>query len=680
MNALLQHLLDTLAQNPLLALGIAFSVAAVEAIIVIGFFVPSTLVLVGIGGLIGLGKLPFWPLFFATALGAVAGDAISFWIGQRYRERLYGMWPFSRYSQLLHQGQTYFQQHGGKSVVIGRFIPGVKSVVPSIAGMLGMPAWRFAVLNVLSAFVWAAAHLLPGLSAGFIMLGLGAISQRLAILVGLLLLGSILLAWAGKYLIGIGLRWLPRLQQASVAWATHYHGLGSGMVRTLVAAEHAETRLLVLLNLLVGGSVAGIVFLLEQGGGQGLVPAFDQNVYHTLQTLHTHWADQLLLGATLLGDTNVLGAVLVAMLLVLAYARRWRLFGGIIVSMAAALAFVGGMKWLVHTQRSYLAWYTGVESYAFPSGHATLSFTLAALLGWFVWRGCRSSGRTLFLIVASVLVVLVALSRVYLGVHWFSDVFAGWLFGLGTIALFAQVLRREAVEHHWVKPLLLASLAAFLLAGSWHLGNTWQAASSRYARQPAAPIVLTQAWADNGWSALPAYRVDWQGEREAPFVLQWHDTAQTLQQALTATGWAAAPAWSVATLNRLVVGNTPAAQLPVLPHLHHGQAEHAAWVKAAALDGQAGRYVLRLYPQAVQEQGQIRVIWLGSVTFEGVYHPLGQLSLAWYPAQGTSCDATALLLVLPHTHSTGVNRPVAAEEHACGGQVVLGSAENSTLR
>ena len=77
--AYLQQLLDFIGLHPTLAIAAAFLVSAGEALPIIGLFSPSTVVLVGIGGLVGLGKVSFWPVFIATILGASLGDAISYW-------------------------------------------------------------------------------------------------------------------------------------------------------------------------------------------------------------------------------------------------------------------------------------------------------------------------------------------------------------------------------------------------------------------------------------------------------------------------------------------------------------------------------------------------------------------------------------------------------------------------
>jgi undecaprenyl-diphosphatase len=188
----LHTLVGLVGDHPVLALVTAFLVSAGEAVLFLGIFVPSTAVLLAIGGIIGLGKLPFWPLFIATAVGAMAGDQLSYWIGHVYKERARDFSASERYQRLFTAGERYFQRHGGKSVVIGRFVPAVKSVVPAIAGLSGMPLVRFTVLNGVSSCVWAAAHLLPGLSAAWTLdrYGLSQGWLHKAIEVGAVALGA----------------------------------------------------------------------------------------------------------------------------------------------------------------------------------------------------------------------------------------------------------------------------------------------------------------------------------------------------------------------------------------------------------------------------------------------------------------------------------------------------------
>jgi undecaprenyl-diphosphatase len=183
----LEVFLETISGNFWLSFWFIFAIAITEAVFILGLFIPSTPILLLAGGLITQGKLPFWEVYFAAVLGAVIGDAISYSVGYWLKDRIKTVWPFRNYLELIDRGEVFFRRHGGKSVFIGRFIPGVKAVVPGVAGMFSMDYRFFSLINVSSAFVWAAAHLLPGmlLSAWLKSMGL---SIEWIFLIGALLL------------------------------------------------------------------------------------------------------------------------------------------------------------------------------------------------------------------------------------------------------------------------------------------------------------------------------------------------------------------------------------------------------------------------------------------------------------------------------------------------------------
>ena len=188
----LESLLNSVSDNFWLSIGFIFLVAIGEAVFILGLFVPSTPVLLLVGGIIATGKLPFWEIYFAAVLGAVIGDAISYTVGFALKDRIKTIWPFRNYLDLLERGEAFFAKHGGKSVFIGRFIPGVKAVVPGIAGMMGMPYRWFSIINVSSAFAWAAAHILPGMLLTAWLKSIG-LSLELVIIVGAIVLTALFL-------------------------------------------------------------------------------------------------------------------------------------------------------------------------------------------------------------------------------------------------------------------------------------------------------------------------------------------------------------------------------------------------------------------------------------------------------------------------------------------------------
>lgn len=188
----LEAFLNTISGNFWLTFWFIFAVAIGEAVFILGLFIPSTPVLLLAGGIIAEGRLPFWEVYFAAVIGAIIGDALSYAIGHFLKGTIKEIWPFRHHRDLIARGEIFFARHGGKAVFIGRFIPGVKAVIPGVAGIMGMPYRRFTIINVTSAFVWAAAHILPGMLLTAWLKSIG-LSLELVIVVGTLILTALFL-------------------------------------------------------------------------------------------------------------------------------------------------------------------------------------------------------------------------------------------------------------------------------------------------------------------------------------------------------------------------------------------------------------------------------------------------------------------------------------------------------
>ena len=198
---------------------LVFLVCVGEAVFILGLLVPSLPILLLVGGLITTQDLNFWPIFFAATAGGIVGDAISYWIGFFLKDRIKTTWPFKNYLPLIARGEVFFQRHGGKAIFIGRFITGLKAVVPGIAGMLGMKWGYFTFINTISAFIWAASHILPGMFLTQWLESIG-LSLELVIIFGAIILGVVFLLihywkrillffapWMGEYGRSLQQRW-----------------------------------------------------------------------------------------------------------------------------------------------------------------------------------------------------------------------------------------------------------------------------------------------------------------------------------------------------------------------------------------------------------------------------------------------------------------------------------------
>lgn len=162
----IQPFLDWIEHNPALSGLIIFLVAAGESLALVGILVPGVVFMLGVGTLVGLNAIGLGSsLFWATA-GAISGDWLSYWLGRHYDRQLRHIWPLSRYPRLIPRGERFFKRHGGKSVLFGRFVGPLRPIIPAVAGIMHMPQWKFYLVNVVSAVLWAPVAILPGVAFG----------------------------------------------------------------------------------------------------------------------------------------------------------------------------------------------------------------------------------------------------------------------------------------------------------------------------------------------------------------------------------------------------------------------------------------------------------------------------------------------------------------------------------
>jgi undecaprenyl-diphosphatase len=159
-------IVDLVGQYPGWALTVAFAAAIIEAVALLGILIPGTPILMAVTGAAAIAGQPMLPFLTLSIIGAVIGDFVSFTVGGRYSARLRCVWPFSSKPDLMLQADRFFHRYGSASVALCRFVPVLRSTVPLVAGMAGMPRQRFVVANVASALIWAPAHVYPAQFAG----------------------------------------------------------------------------------------------------------------------------------------------------------------------------------------------------------------------------------------------------------------------------------------------------------------------------------------------------------------------------------------------------------------------------------------------------------------------------------------------------------------------------------
>ena len=201
---LIQDLFRTLYNVPELIrigglLGLVVVVFA-ETGLMVGFFLPGDSLLVTAGLFAAKGDLDIVWLNLALIAAAVVGDAVGYWIGWKAGKALYSR-PNSFFFRREHLIKTheFYEKHGGKTIIIARFMPIVRTFAPTVAGAAEMTYRHFAVFNVIGAVGWVTSMTLIGYFLGQ-MFG-AALERNIHILVAVVIFLSLLpalIAWLNE--------------------------------------------------------------------------------------------------------------------------------------------------------------------------------------------------------------------------------------------------------------------------------------------------------------------------------------------------------------------------------------------------------------------------------------------------------------------------------------------------
>ncbi|MGC7841659.1 bifunctional DedA family/phosphatase PAP2 family protein [Pseudomonas wayambapalatensis] len=426
MSQWLDSLTGWLSANPQW-LGLAiFLIACIECLAIAGIIVPGTVLLFAVAVLAGSGTFSLGETLLLGFLGGMLGDAMSYAIGKYFHQNIRRLPLLRHHPEWIGSAETYFQRYGIASLLVGRFIGPLRPMLPMVAGMFDMPLPRFIAVSLVAGAGWSVAYLLPGWATGAAM--------RLPLPEGF---------WLDAGIVAGGLAVLVALSfNASIRDQRH------------------GTRLIAGLSLV---ALAGI-FL-----GWPYLHEFDQGVMTLVQEHRSKAFDSAVVIVTRLGDFKTqffLGGLLTGLLLL---ARQWRhaLFaGGALIGTALCN---GSLKWLFARARpEVLA--DPLTSYSMPSGHSSASFAFFLVLAVLAGRGQPPRMRLTWVLLGVLPALSIALSRVYLGVHWPTDILAGALLACCvcaaslTLVQYREPLRAMPQKVWWlILPACIALLAFFAM-------------------------------------------------------------------------------------------------------------------------------------------------------------------------------------------------------------------------
>eukprot|EP00906_Rhabdomonas_costata_P029380 RCo041469 len=151
---ILTGILPSLEHFRLLSYWVAFFAALLETTLVVGLLLPGSTILLLLGALSANNHLDFGDLWWFAVMGAILGDNINYWLGQRFGRKWAdsGFWLIT--PELMQRTHQFFGRYGAHSVFLARFIPSLKEIAPFVAGSAGMSRRTFMFWNILGAIGW----------------------------------------------------------------------------------------------------------------------------------------------------------------------------------------------------------------------------------------------------------------------------------------------------------------------------------------------------------------------------------------------------------------------------------------------------------------------------------------------------------------------------------------------
>jgi membrane protein DedA with SNARE-associated domain/membrane-associated phospholipid phosphatase len=444
----LQHLLEEIS-NALgawtyLLVGV-FAFAETGAFV--GLVIPGETVMLLGGAVAGQGAIDIYLLIAIAWFSAWLGDTTSFFLGRRLgRGFVIRHGPrFGISHERFERVEAYFSRHGGKTIFIGRFISLVRAFAPFIAGSSGMRYRAFVPYSILGTGLWASAHILIGY---FFSRSVDTAAKYAG--KGAFLLASVIVVVVGAVALYRHFR-VEENRRAAVRWLDSH--AASRWIGVLVRRYQRQLRFLwdrvtpggtfgleftSLMATLAVALFVLIAYAVVVGREPGPTPG-DRTAIEIAEHLRGDWLTHLAKVFSALGSTAVTWSLTVLCAVLLSVRRRWTELFVLLAGMVLIWIGVHEIKAAVDRPRPEGA-LVGASGSSYPSGHAAHAVLYVWLALTIVLRLRPGMARaTAVLVSGFALTTLVGLSRVYLGVHYLSDISGGWALGAASFSLCAIV-------------------------------------------------------------------------------------------------------------------------------------------------------------------------------------------------------------------------------------------------
>ncbi|MBI4812432.1 LssY C-terminal domain-containing protein [Candidatus Falkowbacteria bacterium] len=658
------YLLSTIEASTILGYFVIFLIFFLESIAFVGLFIPGTIFLVLIGFLAANDSLDIYMALSLIFAAVMAGDAISFYFGRA------GKFFFREENTIfklkyLEKGKNFFQRHGNKSVLVGRFIGPMRPLISFIAGLFKMGKKRFYVFNAISAIIWIVFYFVMGYFFGqawqMIKFWSGKIGVSLFFLFTFLLLiyflknffvkqGRPLLFFIRSVFISVknAIAANSEVKKLVSRYPLFFSWLGNRLNKNNFFGLP-----LTFLSLVFVYVFFLLIGVIEDIITSDIIVSVDLRVENLIAAFRHLILIKAFLWITLLGKSVIILSFMIAVSFLFWLWRKraymaplWVAVGG-----ASFLVFLG--KIAFHRPRPLEALYFE-NTFSFPSGHAALATAFFGFLVYFGWRNVKKWKTKLNILFSGIaILILVGFSRLYLGVHYLSDVWGGYLLGLLWVIIgisFSEIIfpptfphtpqesgggnSKEQEEKRSIRPALLyikiISFAVILAELIFFIGFGINYQPERIAPQRAVPETVSGVLDIFSKYKLPKYSENLTGGRQEPlsFIIIAADGAR-LAEIFKKADWHAADQISFYSLYKVIksaVLNLNYSAAPMTPSFWNAEVHNFGFENSAKIKSLKERHQVKFWDSNFKD-GDGRKIYVGTASLDirskwGIVHKI----------------------------------------------------------
>lgn len=375
-------------------------IVLMEGLPIIGSFFPGHIAIISAGFLVKIGVLNLAWVLLVTIAMTTLGDILGFLLGRRYGYSLltrYGKYIFLK-EEHIEKAKNLINKHTGKSIILGKFSPVTRPLIPFIVGANGTHINKFWIYNIIGSTLWVVISILIGYVFGA---SYNAVAGSIGKFLSIAIVATILIIWGYKLVN----------KRFHVFKKYELFILGLNLISLWALAKTIQ----------------------DSFSSNSFIANFDISVNVFVAENIAPYLINFSSFISYVGDTKVMLGAGILIGLGFLIKKKYRRAGIMILSVASASVIIVFMKEMFMRARpeNASAIISELSDGSFPSGHAGMAaafFVSSAYV--FAPRVQSWVRREMLIVVCAGAGILIGLSRIALGVHWFSDVLAGWSLGI----------------------------------------------------------------------------------------------------------------------------------------------------------------------------------------------------------------------------------------------------------